>query len=613
MRQRNELLPGAISRQCFQPFHLTLHAARANFTTMKQNGRASLVVRCSQQPATSDQHQSTTPSIQTCKRGISNAMRRFFLFSFCVLLFAVSCGLPPSPRYTAKKTTVRIGLMQHQDSVAVIVPQRLELVDERGSAVRNSLKGGRWLIRFASREIAKSEYRLLVATTNSHHEAFDWLHRLSDAGVLPELVEKKSGTATPADDEMMPVAYQVFVRENFHTREAAEERHKQLASRFPTEIVDYYPKPAKGVLLIQNLDTDQELETASDVQVLADRLTLPEVMVGNGFHWETKESHVYRSRLEFIAEPAGKLTVVNVLPVEVYLAGVVPAEMHPDFPVEALKAQAIAARTEVFFRLGSRHLTDGFDLCADTHCQVYGGVTREKESTTRAVAATAGLVLKRDGRVVEAVYHAVCGGQTEDNESVWNGGAQPHLRAVFDGPGRPEALGNTLTEADRIARWIETQPPVYCNTLAKDFPKSMEYAQKYFRWETAISREDLQKQIAKITGEDFGDLVDLVPQQRGRSGRITRLQVAGTQKTFEINSELTIRRALSLTTLWSSCFVVEKEMGTFIPQKFTLRGAGWGHGVGMCQVGAGVMAAKGNSFEAILKHYYAGVTIAKVK
>lgn len=504
---------------------------------------------------------------------------------------------------------MRIGLLQHQDSVAVVVPQKYALHDLNGGAIKDDLRSGRWLLTFANRQNAKSEYRLLVASTQNRGEAFNWLHRLSNAGILPELVEKKPGTSQNSVDDALPIAFEVFVRENFKNYEDAVERHKQLAPRFSTEVVEHVTKPAKGALLVRNLDTNQHLEAQSGIRLQADRLTLPEVEVGSGFHWQTMEAQVYRGTLEFVADATGGLTVIDVLPVEAYLAGVVPAEMHPDFPTEALKAQAVAARTEVFFRFGSRHLADGFDLCADTHCQVYSGITREHENATRAVAATAGLIMKRDGRIVEAVYHAMCGGQTEDNETVWNGGMQPHLRSIFDGPGRPDVLGTTLTGAERAERWINTQPPVFCNTLSTDAPKTLDYARKYFRWEAGIDREALQKHIAKSTGENFGDLLDLVPLQRGRSGRITKLQIVGTQKTFEINSELSIRRTLSPTTLWSSCFVVVKEMGGFLPTRFIFRGAGWGHGVGMCQVGAGVMAAKGKSFEHILAHYYRGITI----
>jgi SpoIID/LytB domain protein len=526
------------------------------------------------------------------------------------LFLVLSCGLPPA-EHVARQTMVRVGLLQHQDSVAVMVPQNHLLRTPDGKTVHDKLPGGRWLLTFELREAAQFEYRLLIAAAKDRREAFEWLHRASDAGVLPEISEKKTAALPFAADEAAPASYQIFVRERFPTAEAARERQKQLDTRLSTEVIEYLSKPAKSILRVRNLDANQRLEVESGLQVQAERFTLPAVVVGDGFHWESKQSRSYRGALHVAIDRTGKLTMVNVLPIEAYLAGVVPSEMDGDFPAEALKAQAVAARTEVFFRLGSRHLDDGFDLCAEPHCQVYGGITRESENATRAVAATAGLVMKRDGRMVDAVYHAVCGGQTENNEDVWNGAPQPHLRAIFDGAGRPQALGNSLTQTDLVRRWIDSQPPVHCNVLTDDLPKSMDYARKYFRWETVITREALQAQISKSTGEIFGDLVDLAPLQRGHSGRIKRLQVVGTKKSFEISSELMIRRALSPSTLWSSCFVVEKEMLGAQAEKFIFRGAGWGHGVGMCQVGAGMMAWRGQSFAAILKHYYTGVTIAK--
>ena len=384
-----------------------------------------------------------------------------------------------------------------------------------------------------------------------------------------------------------------------------------IARREAANMVEDSSKSANSFVLVHNLDANQQLELESGFQVQADRLVLPEIIVGSGFHWETKENQVYRGTLEFLVDSAGNLTVVNVLPVETYLAGVVPSEMHPDFPLEALKAQAVAARTQLFFRLGARHPDEGFDRCANPHCQVYAGITRESENAHLAVAATTGLVMKSKGRVVEAVYHAVCGGQTEDNDHVWSGARQPHLRSIFDGVGSPDVLGNNLTQAERVERWIDSQPPVHCNTSVADLPKAMEYARKYFRWEIAVTREALQLQIASVTGENFGELVDLEPLERGRSGRMMRLKVVGAEKSFEISSELMIRRALSPSTLWSSCFVVTKDGRGDQPGKFIFRGAGWGHGVGMCQIGAGIMARRGQTFEAILKHYYTGVTIGR--
>lgn len=372
----------------------------------------------------------------------------------------------------------------------------------------------------------------------------------------------------------------------------------------------------KAILQLQSLESQRGLPSArrfaaeSGFRMEAERMALFGLAAGGGFQLEGPENRWYRGALQFLAQASGELTVVNVVPVESYVAGVLASEMHADFPFQALKAQAVAARSALLARLGKRHVDDGFDVCAEVHCQAYGGIKRESENARRAVAATAGLVLSRDSRVVDAVYHAVCGGHTEDNDQMWEGAGQPHLRGVFDGEGSSDALAGVLMQEDRLARWIAGEPPVYCNVAAGS-PEAMHYARKYFRWVISTSAEALQSQIAKITGEDFGALVDLIPMQRGRSGRIRRLRVVGTVKTFEISSELTIRRALAPGTLWSSCFVVSREGGGSKPPGFVFRGAGRGHGVGMCQVGAGAMAWRGAGFMAILQHYYRGVVLEK--
>lgn len=444
----------------------------------------------------------------------------------CLGLLWMSCAPLPSAK-RQRPLDVRVGLVQHRDSVVVVVPEKSLLRTFSGKRIGGRLSPGRWLVT-----VARSE-------------------------------------ATDAEDHLLRL-------QHLGSQEAAGE------PRFEME---------------------------SGLQIDAEGLALLDVTVGQGFHWQSQESRLYRGALQFLIDRFERLTVVNVLPVEAYIAGVASSEMHADFPLEALKAQAVAARSALWSRLGTRHVADGFDLCADVHCQVYGGITWDNENARHAVAATAGLVLSRGGRAVDAAYHGVCGGHTESNEAVWKGAAQPHLRGVFDGDGRPDMLGETLTQEDHVTRWIDSQPPVYCN-LATGSARALDYGRKYFRWEISASRETLQQQIAKSTSENFGDLIDLVPLQRGRSGRLRRLKVVGTLRSFEISSELAIRRSLSASTLWSSCFVIDRETRNGTLEKLTFRGAGWGHGVGMCQVGALTMAGRGMTFVAILQHYYRGTTLA---
>jgi peptidoglycan hydrolase-like amidase len=226
--------------------------------------------------------------------------------------------------------------------------------------------------------------------------------------------------------------------------------------------------------------------------------------------------------------------------------------------------------------------------------------------TDRAVNETFGLVLAGKGReVVNAPYASVCGGHTENNENIWSGNARSHLRGV---PDRASAQGtkSNLANEDSLRAWLASQPPANCNLEGARVPPGMAYARKYFRWHVQFSATELRDNIRKQTGEDPGDLLDLQPVRRGLSGRVTTLKVVGTKKTFEITRELAIRQSLSPQTLWSSLFVVDKipSGATGSPAQFIFHGAGAGHGVGMCQIGAAMMALRGSRHETILQHYY---------
>ena len=308
----------------------------------------------------------------------------------------------------------------------------------------------------------------------------------------------------------------------------------------------------------------------------------------------------------------GKLAVINIVSLETYLRGVVPSEMPDGFPLEALKAQAVAARSEMLSKMGFVHSADPFDVCADVHCQVYSGLTKQAASTDRAVRETRGMVLWKDGQICDAVYSAVCGGHSESNEHVWGGEPRSYLNGSYDGSGSLKYYGS-LDKEKKIRRWINEKPPAYCNTTEGWTLPSMNYTKKYFRWTVRITQNELQEYLKQYSGRDAGDILDLIPLKRGDSGRIITLKIVGSRSSYIINKELEIRKALSNNTLWSSCFYVEKKNSRAeIPSEFVLHGAGFGHGVGMCQTGAAAMALKGRRFHQILKHYYQSARIKRL-
>ncbi|MDZ7372469.1 MAG: SpoIID/LytB domain-containing protein [candidate division KSB1 bacterium] len=350
----------------------------------------------------------------------------------------------------------------------------------------------------------------------------------------------------------------------------------------------------------RKLDLPVRIEPANSE---APHLLLRNVLIGIEFHWQHYEDEHLRGVLEIAAGHDGKLVAVNELPAEAYLASVNSSEMAADCPDELLKAQTVAARSTLFATLNKHHYGDPFDLCADDHCQCYYGADRERERSWQAVQNTWGEVLVSQGEVCDARYSKICGGIIEDYRFVWEDRAIPYLASGIDGH---QPVPFPARSEERARELIDSRPDVFCNTDRYDLPPSLrERCQGLFRWEVRYTQEELQGLLATRVGVRVGRVIDLVPLERGDSGRIVHLEVVGTEGRVLLGKELEIRRALSPTHLYSSCFYVVKEFGEDgLPRAFVLRGAGWGHGVGLCQVGATVMASQGYTYREILAHYY---------
>jgi len=323
------------------------------------------------------------------------------------------------------------------------------------------------------------------------------------------------------------------------------------------------------------------------------------VEFGIGYPNHGFETRSYRGGLAFAADSAGTIAVVNLVTLEDLLRGLVPSEIFAAAPAEALKAQAVTARGEVLAKVGTRHLTDPYLLCSEQHCAVYRGRSGEAPSTNAAVEATRGLALfSTEGRLVDSVYSAVCGGHTEDNDAVWGGVPDPSLR------GRPDVLEPVPGMPDP-----RRQPERF---LAFDLPAACRrgrFAQPTrYRWERRFTAAQLDGLLEPL---GIGSVRHLEPLDRGASGRVRRLLVSGTQGATELRGELTIRRQLGM--LNSALFVVSEERDARgNPVAFVFRGGGWGHGVGLCQTGAIGRAEAGQDYRAILRHYFNGAEVARI-
>ena len=354
---------------------------------------------------------------------------------------------------------------------------------------------------------------------------------------------------------------------------------------------------------------------------------LDDVTIGIGFHWERRERQAFRGTFRVIKAKDG-LTVVNDVALEDYVTSVISSEMSAACPLELLKAHAVISRSWLWcpkanpsgatagsinsnpheiLRWYGREAHPDFDVCADDHCQRYQGITKAfSPAAAAAVAATAGEFLRYKGSICDARFAKSCGGITERYATAWDEQEIPYLESVFDGP--PQS--RSITSEASLESWIRSSPPAYCNTddaelLARVLPGFDQETRDFYRWRVAYPFEELDELIASRMGADLGPIREMEPLARGPSGRIYRLKITGERDYIIIGKELEIRRALSRTHLYSSAFVVDKEAGGFV-----LRGAGWGHGVGLCQIGAAVMANQGRTYTEILQHYYRGAQVS---
>ncbi|MBP3713786.1 MAG: SpoIID/LytB domain-containing protein [Phocaeicola sp.] len=363
------------------------------------------------------------------------------------------------------------------------------------------------------------------------------------------------------------------------------------------------------------------------------------VTIGIHFHWERQEVQTFQGSLRFIPD-GEEVVAINDLPVEDYLTSVISSEMSATASLEFLKAHAIISRswllsqilkkklleenqtkpvsciqtTDTYIRWYDREDHQLFDVCADDHCQRYQGVTKATNpNVVQAVQATRGMVLTDGHAICDARFSKCCGGISEEFQYAWEDHAYPYLKAVYD---RKEAgdMPDLTVEAN-AEKWIRQSPEAFCNTHDKHVLSQVlnnfdQETQQFYRWKVDYTQDEIAKLIKEKSGIDFGNIIDLIPVERGKSGRLSRLKIVGTKRTLTIGKELEIRRTLSPTHLYSSAFIIEKgPAADGLPQSFHLIGAGWGHGVGLCQIGAAVMGEQGYSFRQILFHYYKNAQI----
>ncbi len=364
------------------------------------------------------------------------------------------------------------------------------------------------------------------------------------------------------------------------------------------------------------------------------------VTIGTRFHWERKEDQIFRGDLILLPRQDGTITAINEIPLEDYLKSVISSEMNAQAPMEFLKVHAILSRSWLLAALDRKKKTkktsrtgaqiaekegevrrwydredhDLFDVCADDHCQRYQGIRKiASTQAEEAVRETLGRVITYQDEICDARYSKACGGLTEDFDTAWDDRRVPYLTSISDAP----VQYLPVKTEEEATHWILSGPEAYCYTkdeslLEKILPAFDRETKSFFRWTIEYTREELEEILREKSGFDFGNLQEIVPLRRGPSGRICQLKIVGSKKSVVVGKELEIRRWLSRSHLYSSAFVVKVKYDRGKAERFAFHGAGWGHGVGLCQIGAAVMATRGSSTEEILKHYFRGVELRKI-
>lgn len=398
-----------------------------------------------------------------------------------------------------------------------------------------------------------------------------------------------------------------------------------------------------GKIWLNDEPTDEDILIFEPVRYHEASFELNDVTIGIQFHWERKEDQTFKGSLEIRIED-NMLTAINILPLEDYLTSVISSEMSATSNLELLKAHAVISRSwllaqteksksisqsgikyqsvtetpDEYIRWYDREDHLNFDVCADDHCQRYQGITRQSTPLVeQAVSETRGMLLMHNEKICDARFSKSCGGISETFENVWEPEVHPYLQAIVDNPELSAGYETDLSREEAAQKWIRNAPEAFCNTTDKAVLSQVlnDYDQEtkdFYRWQLTYRQNDLAELIARKSGRDFGSILDLIPVERGCSGRLKKLKIVGSKLTLTIGKELEIRKTLSESHLYSAAFVVDKQdIVDGIPGTFVLTGAGWGHGVGLCQIGAAMMGAKGYLYDEILLHYFRGASISK--
>ncbi len=506
---------------------------------------------------------------------------------------------------------IRIGVLQSVDRVEFSCNKNFSVLNEQGEKIFSGEEGRTYVATIAESQPAQIRFQVRAAIEKEKSKAEKRAREFQESGIDASV--RCVGLEIQTENFRLDNREYWVVLGDFPDRQSAQQFRQSQENPGEYVVVENITQKASATIELAGQKFTAPIRIVPDEQDRETHITVSDIVIGIEFHWQKLEQLDYRGIVEIGVNNSGNLVVVNEVNIEDYLTSVNSSEMTPDCPLGLLEAQTVAARSTVFATMGKHHYNANFHLCSDDHCQCYHGKKREQAVSRQAVENTWGEVMMYENEVCDARYSKICGGIIEAYHNVWENRKIPYMMSGIDSDKPLEFPANTEEKAKKL---IDSEPDCYCNTNYYKLPPrlaNLYSTENLFRWTVEYRREDLEKLIEKKTGQDIGELLDIVPLERGDSGRLIYINLVGSKKTLKVGKELEIRRVLSESHLYSSMFYVEKETGPDGKvEKFILKGGGWGHGVGLCQVGATVMAMKNIPYQDILKHYYQGIRLEKL-
>ena len=503
--------------------------------------------------------------------------------------------------------SVRIGMIQSAETIAFKCQGPFRAIDLQGNEVFKGKDNKEYVASIQDSVPSEIAYRVRLAIADDLEVAEELQREFKDNRQQTDLWYPGLSLDLPTG-KIDNHEYWI-VTEPFESLAAAQEFAHQYEPVGQAFVVKEILKRSTGIINIDGNTAEQGLviEPVHPDHVIY----LANVMVGIEFHWQHTRTQTLPGRLEINFNNLGKLAGINELDVETYLISVNSSEMTSENPLELLKAQTIAARSTILATMGKHHYDELYHLCSDDHCQCYHGIEHISDASRQAARETEGENLLYEGRVCDSRYAKICGGVMEDYGAVWDDRRIPYLVPGVDGNAE---IDYPLDSEEKVTDYIDSKPDVYCNTLKYAISSKLPYnTTELFRWTVSYRRKELEEIIQEKLGDEMGELIDLIPGERGPSGRLVYMDVVGVHKTVRVGKELQIRRVLSKSHLYSACFYITRDLDDSGSIKtFHLHGAGWGHGVGLCQVGATVMAQLGFDYKEMLKHYYKNSSLVKL-